>query len=110
MQIDRASDYLYMHVQTISLATLANLVFQINVANGKNWIAIDFDNNEETDRASGYLSSIYAYANYITSIISLAALDSQVFQINEQTDRASDYLYMYMQVISLAALDSLVQL
>jgi len=41
------------------------------VANGKNWIAIDFDNNEQTDRASGYL-------------------------------------YMHMQTISLAALDSLV--
>ena len=62
MQIDRASDYLYMYVQTISLATLAN---------GKNWIAIDFDNNEQTDRASGYL-----YMHMQT--ISLAALDSLV--------------------------------
>jgi len=55
MQINRASDYLYIYVQTISLATLANLVFQINVTNDKNWIAIDFDNNEQTDKASGYL-------------------------------------------------------
>ena len=55
MQIDRSDYYyLYIHVQIILLATLANLVFQINVANGKNWIAIDFDNNEQTDRASGY--------------------------------------------------------
>jgi len=71
MQIDRASDYLYMHMQIISLATLANLVFQINVANSKNWIAINFDNNKQTDRASGYL-----YIHMQT--ISLAALDSLV--------------------------------
>ena len=71
MQIDGASDYLYMHIQTISPATLAILVFQINVANGKNWIAIDFDNSEQTDRASGYL-----YMHMQT--ISLAALDSLV--------------------------------
>ena len=75
MQIDRASDYLYMHMQTISLATLANLVFQINVANGKNWIAIDFDNNKQTDRASGY-----QYMHMQT--ISLATLANLVFQIN----------------------------
>ena len=31
------------------------------------------------------------------------------FDNNEQTDKASDYLYMHMQAISLAALDSLVQ-
>ena len=69
MQIDRAIDYLYMHIQTISLATLANLVFQINVANGKNWIAIDFDNNKQTNEASDY-----QYMHMQT--ISLAALDS----------------------------------
>ena len=71
MQIDRASDYLYMHMQTISLAALDSQVFQINVANGKNWIAIDFDNNKQTDRASGYL-----YIHMQT--ISLAALGSLV--------------------------------
>jgi len=43
-----------MHMQTISLATLANLVFQINVTNGKNWITINFDNNKQTDKTSDY--------------------------------------------------------
>ena len=62
-------------MQTILLATLANLVFQINVANGKNWIAIDFNNNEQTDRASGY-----QYMHMQT--ISLATLANLVFQIN----------------------------
>ena len=38
MQINRASDYLYMHMQTISLATLANLVFQIM---GPCWAGFD---------------------------------------------------------------------
>ena len=56
-------------MQTISLVTLANLVFQINVANGKNWIAIDFDNNKQTNKASDY-----QYMHMQT--ISLAALDS----------------------------------
>ena len=69
MQIDRTSDYLYMYMQTISLATLANLVFQINVANDKNWIAIDFDNNEQTNEASDY-----QYMHMQT--ISLAVLNS----------------------------------
>jgi len=64
-----------MHVQTISLATLANLVFQINVANGKNWIAINFDNNEQINKASGYL---YMHMQ----AISLATLANLVFQIN----------------------------
>ena len=41
-------------MQTISLATLANLVFQINVTNGKNWITINFDNNKQTDKTSDY--------------------------------------------------------
>ena len=85
------------------------------MANSKNWITIDFDNNEQTNKASDY-----QYMHMQT--ISLAALDSQIFQINvangenwiaidfdnnEQTDRASDYLYIHMQAISLAALDSL---
>jgi len=68
-QTDRASGYQYMHMQTISLATLANLVFQTNVANGKNWIAIDFDNNKQTNEANDY-----QYMHMQT--ISLAALDS----------------------------------
>ena len=75
MQIHKASDYLYMHVQTILLATLANLVFQINVANGKNWIVIDFDNNEQINRAGGY---IYMHMQ----AISLATLANLIFQIN----------------------------
>ena len=65
MQIDKASD-------NISLITLAivNLVFQINVANGKNWIAIDFDNNKQTNKASNYQ---YIYIQTI-SLATLANL------------------------------------
>ena len=88
-----------MHMQTISLAALDSQVFQINVANGKNWIAIDFDNNEQINRAGGYL---YMHMQ----AISLATLANLVFQINmangknwitidfdnnEQTNKASDY-------------------
>ena len=71
-QTKRASDYIYMHMQTVSLAALDSQVFQICIIrNSKNWMTIDCDNIE-------------------------------------QTDRASDYLYMHIQTILLAALDSLV--
>jgi len=44
-----------MHVQTISLAALATWITRINVADGKNWILIDCENNGQTDKASDYL-------------------------------------------------------
>ena len=50
-QGDRTSNCLYMHVQTISLAALDSLVFQIYINSGKNWISIDCQNNGQTDRA-----------------------------------------------------------
>jgi hypothetical protein len=70
-QTNRASDYLYMHMQTVSLAALAGQVLPDNIGNGKNWMTIDCDNIGQTDRASDYL-----YMHIQTTL--LAALDSPV--------------------------------
>ena len=70
-QTNRASDYLYMHMQNVSLAALAGQVLPDNIGNGKNWMTTDCDKIGQTNRASDYL-----YMHMQT--VSLAALDSQI--------------------------------
>ena len=62
------------------------------MVSGKNWVAIDCDNNKQT----GIPDNIRIGKNWM-------AIDCDN---NGQTDRASEYLYMHMQTVSLVVLAS----